>query len=255
MPVTEPCQTGVPDAQTAAELGALALLGTLRDDKAQRLDPARFHFLELMARRMLGASGLSRSILAGKLANALAAYDARFRQVRQAAGHMVAHAAAKDPALAREMRRLVADGEFRELHLLGAKWATAAPSAALAELNAYIRTASQAISESGVEGVADAKSDMKSVRRFRETWSRISSQHQLEQAVGRGPENAGPLNSHSLMLQSLAMMHRLSPDYLQRFLSHAGSLLWLEQVNHKHKVADKDAANKPKVARVGRQKK
>ena len=253
--MNEPALNAAPAAQPDAEQAALAMLGALRDDKADRLDPARFHFLEVMARRMLSEPGRSRQNLADKLIAALAVYDKRFRQARQAAGEVVAGAAGEQPGLAREMRRLFAEGELLALHRLSAKVAVAVAPAALVQLNQYIRTATRADQASGLDSDGDAKPDLKSVRRFRETWSRISGERQLDQAVGRGPENAGPLNSHSLVLQSLAMMRGLSPDYLQRFLSHAGSLLWLEKANHQQGALDKDVGNKPKLARAGRPKK
>ena len=76
-------------------------------------------------------------------------------------------------------------------------------------------------------------SGMKSVREFSEVWSKISAQRQVAQALDRGPANAGPLNSHRLMLRSLSLMQSLSPDYLRRFLSQTDSLLWLEQASTK----------------------
>jgi hypothetical protein len=81
-----------------------------------------------------------------------------------------------------------------------------------------------------IEGGASA-SAMKSVRQFGEVWSRIAAEQQVVQALDRGPENAGPLNPHKLMLRSLSLMRGLSPDYLWRFLSQMDSLLWLEQAN------------------------
>jgi hypothetical protein len=71
------------------------------------------------------------------------------------------------------------------------------------------------------------------VRQFTEVWSKISAEQQVVQALHRGPENAGPLNSHRLMLRSLSLMQSLSPDYLRRFLSQMDSLLWLEQASAK----------------------
>jgi hypothetical protein len=71
---------------------------------------------------------------------------------------------------------------------------------------------------------------MKSVQRFRETWSRISAVDQVDKAIVRGPENAGPLNSHMLVLRSLGLMREISPDYLRRFLGQVETLLWLEGV-------------------------
>ena len=90
---------------------------------------------------------------------------------------------------------------------------------------------------------------MKSLRRFRETWSRIAAEDQVARAVVRGPENAGPLNSHMLVLRSLALMGQLSPDYLRRFMSHLDALLWLDQANQQY------APTEAKPARRRRQKK
>ncbi len=71
--------------------------------------------------------------------------------------------------------------------------------------------------------------ELRSVQAFRESWARIATEDQVTQAVQRGPENAGPLNSHMLVLRTLSLMQTLSPDYLRRFVSHADSLLWLDQ--------------------------
>src|SRR5690606_7912825 len=69
--------------------------------------------------------------------------------------------------------------------------------------------------------------EMKSVRRFAETWSRIATERRLQEALTRAPESAGPLNSHNLMLRAMSLMHGLSPDYLRHFLTQAEALLWL----------------------------
>ena len=87
----------------------------------------------------------------------------------------------------------------------------------LAELNQHITK----LSPPGAE--------LRSVHAFRETWSRIATEDQVSQAVQRGPENAGPLNSHMLVLRTLGLLQNLSPDYLQRLVAHAESLLWLDQ--------------------------
>ena len=47
-------------------------------------------------------------------------------------------------------------------------------------------------------------------------------------AVARGPAQAGPLNSHALVLRSLERLRELSPAYLRRFLGHVQTLQWLE---------------------------
>lgn len=67
--------------------------------------------------------------------------------------------------------------------------------------------------------------------RFRDTWAHLAAEQQLARAAARGPDNAGPLNSHRLVLHSLGLMQTLSPAYLRRFLSHVDTLLWLEQAS------------------------
>ena len=51
--------------------------------------------------------------------------------------------------------------------------------------------------------------------------------------MSRTPDNAGPLNSHALVLRSLALMRELSPDYLQRFLAQLDTWMWLEDLGQR----------------------
>ena len=74
---------------------------------------------------------------------------------------------------------------------------------------------------------AEPAHELKSLRYFRRTWSALSVDRQLAQ----GPENAGPLNSHRLVLRSLQLMRDVAPNYLERFMSYADALLWLEQAD------------------------
>ena len=54
------------------------------------------------------------------------------------------------------------------------------------------------------------------------------------------PENAGPLNSHLLVLRALRQMHQTSPAYLKRFMDYADTLLWLEQADGGAKPAPRN---------------
>ena len=112
-------------------------------------------------------------------------------------------------------------------------------------MNEYIRTATSAASQDG------QTRELASVRRFRSAWSASRSQEQLEQALARKPAQAGPLNSHVLVLQALELMGELSPDYLRHFLLHVDSLQWLEQAREARTPAK---AAKVKVARARREK-
>lgn len=79
---------------------------------------------------------------------------------------------------------------------------------------------------------ASAPPELKALQYFRSTWSRLSTEQRLAQSAAKLPENAGPLNSQHLVHQSLVLMRELSPGYLERFIAHVDTLLWLDQVTH-----------------------
>lgn len=194
-------------------------LESLRGEGAQRLDPVGFRYLEVLSERVYAQQGEVRRILEGKLSVALADCCERLSQGRQAAND--------EPSDHSNHRLDVAQ-------IARLRGATAVPTTdpvSLGELNRYIQSRTREGVELDLDGEGEKRSEMKSVRHFRQAWSRICAEDQVEQAVEQGPENAGPLNSHMLVLRSLALMRQLSPDYLQRFLSHVDSLLWLAQVN------------------------
>jgi hypothetical protein len=70
--------------------------------------------------------------------------------------------------------------------------------------------------------------ELKTVRESRATWARLSVDKQLALAMKQAPQNAGPINSHMLVLRSLAMMQAISPDYLSRMVSYVDTLLALD---------------------------
>lgn len=152
-------------------------------------DPVRLHFLAALTRRIPSASGLLRQLLEHKLDAARAAGPLAPAPVPPASPPR--HADVSSP---------------------------------LARLNDHIRQATQ-----GGEASTQSSPEIKSVRRFVDSWSRLAAQDEIARALERGPENAGPLNSHLLVLRSLSLMGDLSPDYLRRFLVHVDALLWLEQ--------------------------
>lgn len=190
-------------------------LAALREAGAQRLDPVRFRYLEVLSRRLDALQGEVRALVQGRLQQALADYAARFQRAQQAA--------VDDRGVQRR--------------------AAPAPAAAVRPLAALNRYLQERMQDAGDGRAHDAESDgeMKSVRRFRQAWSRIAAEDQVELAAGRGPVNAGPLNSHMLVLRSLELMRGLSPDYLQHFLSQVDALLWLEQAHQKASAGTKPA--------------
>ncbi|WP_066271870.1 DUF2894 domain-containing protein [Hydrogenophaga palleronii] len=101
--------------------------------------------------------------------------------------------------------------------------APAKPLTPLGELNRHISE------RTGLP--AGARSELRSAQAFRETWARLCAEAEVVQAVRRGPENAGPLNSHMLVLRTLGLLSDCSPDYLRRFMAQTDTLLWLEHTS------------------------
>lgn len=199
--------------------GALqAALAAMRREGAWRIDPARFHWLEALSRRLPAQPEAVRRILQARLEAAVADYAARL-------------AAAPPPA-----------GNVRGLH------PAAAGSEPLVQLNRSIRSA-RPPDAAALPGESQQPDELASVRRFRRAWSASRSQQQVAQAALRKPANAGPLNSHALVLDSLELMRELSPDYLRRFLLHVESLQWLEQAREQAAPAGRARAAKSASAR------
>jgi hypothetical protein len=107
----------------------------------------------------------------------------------------------------------------------------------LAQLNDAMRAAG-----SGAHELASA-------RRFRRAWDSGRTLDQVERAVARRPANAGPLNSHMLVVQSLEQMRTLSTEYLQHFVAHVESLQWLERASEAYPRGAAKPAKPAKPAR------
>ena len=87
----------------------------------------------------------------------------------------------------------------------------------LAELNAALRA-------------RGAGGELPSVGRFREAWARSQATVDVQRALVRVPANAGPLNSHALVLQSFALLQELSPEALRRMVEVVEALDTLERI-------------------------
>lgn len=162
----------------------------------ERIDAVRLHFIETLAQRAHAQPEPVRRILEGKLAKALAEHQAHLE-----------HARSPNPLESKAHRTPLAD-------LLGHIARQAPP-----DLN-------------GDPARTDEhQADLKSLRYFRDSWSKLSTDQSVAQALATAPPNAGPLNSHSLILQSLKLMRDTAPDYLNRFMTYADALLWLDQAN------------------------
>jgi hypothetical protein len=238
-------------------------LAAMLDDLAKRrqegehlLSSLSFKQLEAMAQRLPDQTAPVRRILLGRLSQILTRHDALVQHAREQAQQLATLAITQQPELIRESRRLLATGDLTALkHLCRqGKRTHASP---LADLNRHIEQATQAGADHVMGVSAGGKADMKSLRQFKDTWARMSAEDDVKQAIERGPRNAGPLNSHQLVLRSLGVMRDVSPNYLRRFMTHLDALLWLDQLSQKPTATEGKAgktiaspASKPKTRRA-----
>lgn len=99
---------------------------------------------------------------------------------------------------------------------------------ALKALNRSLHNPAIDISDAAPASSPPRAVEMKSVQQFRQSWQRMKVQDQVEHALHHGPANAGPLNSHRLVLRTLGLMQDLSPAYLHHFMSHLDTMLQLD---------------------------
>ena len=192
------------------------LLNALRSDGAARLDPVGFHYLEALYRRAQSHPEDVQGVLATRLVDAVGACRQRLAQRHGERPHAV-DAVEHRSELADLVRSLAQHADAGTQALPGAKM--------------------------------DVHPELKSVQRSRKTWSRLSADQLFEQAIHHSPKNAGPINSHAVVLRSFALMRDTSPDYFHRFLSYVDTLLALD---HDAKgVSDtKNASDSTKVRKT-----
>jgi hypothetical protein len=253
--------TALDPRQAVPQSGVDALLASMRDQGGGRFDAAGWHYLETLARRAAENEGSVRRLLEVKLERALASFAERFAQKRSAASELLATACKKYPHAAVELERLFAANDFKGLRHLHATLDAREQCAPLAELVSRLEPvlagaaghppAHHATSPATAAG--SSTRELKTVRESRATWARMSVDRQLAQAKKQGPENAGPINSHMLVLRSLAMMQEISPDYLSRVVSYVDTLLSLDpgekEVPVKRKKAPAKAAKPTKTTK------
>jgi hypothetical protein len=225
------------DASQAVPLSGIdGLLASMRDQGGERFDAAGWHYLETLARRAAAHEGSVRHMLEAKIEQALAAFAERFVQARSAAAELLATTVEQHPQAAAELQRLFAAGDFKGLRYLQATLEARKQCAALAGLVSQLEPAladapghppaHRATARATAAGSATL--ELKTVRESRATWARMSVDKQLALAMKQAPKNAGPINSHMLVLRSLAMMQELSPNYLSRMVSYVDTLLFLD---------------------------
>ena len=169
---------------------ALALLQPAQAAEAAQLDPVGWHYILVLAERTRTQTGPAHALLQAKLNTAVAQLQLRLAKPQTPSTLPSSQAPSPLSALLQDM---------------------AAPSA------------QRPLSPSGHGRLENPR-----VEEFRQQLGKISVQKQVTQAIAQAPQNAGPINSHMLVLRSLGLMRDLSPDYLNRFMAYVDTLLILD---------------------------
>lgn len=239
--VTESEQAGTDVGAMMTALGAAG---------AMQFDPLRWHYIEALWRRASTSPGNVRRILDAKLKHALTTFEERFGAARRDAEAAITGATQSYPNEADTLRRLLASGDVKAVHRTIAALHAGTRRPSLAELVQQLDHHASANAVATVEARAEARTaarpELKAIRNFRTTWAKLSVDRQMARALAQAPKNAGPINSHMLVLRSLTAMRDISPDYLNRFMSYADTLLRLDQSG---KPAS-EAPPKPRTAKA-----
>lgn len=168
-------------------------LEALRASGAARVDAVGWHYIETLAQRTQTQSGTAQSLMLVKLKGALAEFEERMKRTDAPQAETT-----PGPVLPSPMAVLLQDmGSPTE--------------------------------PTGVGKTLDRLAETPRIQQFRKQLSQISVHKQVTQAIAQAPQNAGPINSHMLVLRSLGLMRDISPDYLNRFMGYVDTLLCLDE--------------------------
>lgn len=205
------------------EIAALRLLG------AEQFDPVHLHYLEELTQRVDTHQGPVKHILGEKLVQALVAFRTRLEQTQRDTSEAIAQATRKYPQARAELQQLHSVGDFPGVRRRIATLERSGPRESLGDLVRAMTQPSSDPVDARLQGHTGSHAELKSVKYFRNTWSKLSADKQVTQALDQAPKNAGPINSNRLVLHSLALMRDISPDYLNRFVSYVDTLICLDQ--------------------------
>jgi len=189
----------------------------------------RLHYIEALAKRAIAHQGSIKRILNTRLAQTLTAFKERFDQAQSDAKETVARNVPQYPHASNDLQQLFVAGDFNGLRRFVANLKTNEQCASLGALVRELEQHSPENADVRLKVNVGSRSELKTIRNFRNTWSKLSVGKQMTRALEQTPKNAGPINSHMLVLRSLALMRDISSDYLNRFMSYADTLLCLDQ--------------------------
>lgn len=200
------------------DLGPLAAVEASREQGAARLDLVGFGVIEALARRAAAQQGEARQRLMLRIEELLARHAAKL-PIRPAAEASDEHVA----------RRAVLAGLSELVDRLGRSPGSRVPAPSPPRRTAL--PGSEAPKAEPPSHAAPQAPRRNAVAAFKGTWSRLRAEQRLRQALAQVPAMAGPLNSSHVINRTLQAMRDLSPEYLDSFMLHVDTLLWLEHAS------------------------
>ena len=185
------------------------LMQSLRDAGAAGVDAVGWHYIEVLAKRTQSQSGPAQTLLRDKLLQALQAFEVRLTEHQAVT--------TSDPA----------------------------PAAVPSPMATLLQDMAPPLQDAPVRAAIDlfgTHRESPRVRQFRKQLRQISVQKRVSKAIARAPQNAGPINSHMLVLRALGLMRDISPDYLNRFMTHVDTLLCLQESDRLRQTPSKNKA-------------
>lgn len=226
-------------ADQSADFGAL--IESLRLAGADQYDPVRLHYLQVLAVRANDHQNLVKHLLDAKLAQALAVFKAQFEQAQGECRDAVAQAVLHYPQAAGDLQRLLATGDFKAVRRFIATLKSTGNRVTLGDLTRSLARQSANKVDAHSVVTTGLRAELRTTQYFRETWSRLNVGKRVTQELHHLPQNAGPINSHRLVLKSLEIMRDISPDYLSRFTSYVDALLCLDRCDKDKQISTKKA--------------
>lgn len=248
-------------------------IAELEADNADRFDPVRFCYIRSLARRALDKPGPVYSVIGRKAVAALAEYQDNFTGARKQAAATVNRVCSQFPDAADHIRALFEKNEFKKVHQLARKLDQRRGRSDLSDLKSQIGRLAPAFADknqpvsvedllrqqeqdilASTAGLSAGdgfppppeKKEPASLKRFKQTMVKLHSERLVTATINDCPENAGPHNSQMLAINTLAALRQVAPEYLDRFVAHIGTLIWLKQAGEE---TDKINAGKSKSSK------
>jgi hypothetical protein len=237
-------------------------LAALAQSGADGFDPARWCYIASLVRRAEGKQDAVKHRIERIALAALDDYRNGFDRERAKAAEMMARTASEFPDAAESVRPLFAKGDFsgmrrllgrlsqphrpdvpiplthrimRDAHALEKEKKPLTFEALLRQQDIEVfQSVGSAVAPHEDSAPTTEKTGPNPFHLFRKTWFKLYSDRLVARAMKERPENAGPLNSQMLATRSLFIMRKLSPSYLNRFVSYIDTLLWLEQTGEEN---------------------